>query len=413
MADVGNMHQRESPPDAMGRRLRRRMWLFPLSASLLWAALLEFGARHDRPDTMGRTLLAALVGTIASVGFWYWIMTARAPGTTQFWRIRWLVIQFVVSAWILCTFISPAPLSSLRPTADDFMRAVEKNHTWRARAYLAIGFEFPEPASANLPEHYRLSVRRSFYERALTAAARHGDLALVKAIWPLGSEVDAEWQAAVGYKRRIPWLSHDALRAAADSGHWDVVFFLRSRGITDDAVVMGAAASAGAEPILRRLLDEGANPSMGLVAAARAGRGETVEFLLEAGAEPAAGLTAACESGQLEIARLLLDAGADPQGPIAPRPEQPTIANTPFMAAIRENRLEIVEELIRRGVDVNLWGTYEINEKSWLPTVIQIHPLAYARKLGRLEIADRIVAAGANESLRSEQPAPRTDSDDR
>lgn len=413
MSEIGDLHEREAPSGAMGQRLRRRMWLYPLIAFLLWAALLELAVSRGRPDPSSHVLLAAIAGLIVVVGFWNWMTATLAGGTTQFRRVRWLVIQFVVSAWILCTFISPVPLSSLRPTADDFMRAVEKNHTWRARAYLAIGFELPEPARANLPEHYRLSVRRSFYDRALTAAARHGDLALVKALWPLGSEVDAEWQAAVGYKRRIPWLSHDALRAAADAGHWDVVFFLRSRGITDDAVVMAAAANAGAESILRRLLDEGANPSLGLAAAARAGRGEIVRFLLDAGADPASGLTAACESGRLDIARLLLDAGADPRGSIAPQAERPYVGNAPLMAAIRENRLEIVEELIRRGVDVNLWGTYEIDQKSWLPTVVEVHPLAYARKLGRLEVANRIVAAGGDESLRSARPAPRTDSDDR
>ncbi len=376
------------PEDAereAGRRLRRTMWLFPMTASLLWAALLELEARQELPDPRGRVLLAGLAGTISMIGFGHWIMAARAPETTLFWRVRWLVVQSAASGWILCTCISPVPLSSLRPTADDFMRAVENNQTWRARVFLAIGFADSETASGKLPAAQRLSQFEHFHARALAKAAANGDLPLVSAIWERGSAAHTAWQVAAGYDRSLPWFVEDAVQNAAAAGHWEVLAFLRSHGMSRYGDAISAAAGAGRIDILRRLLDEGDDPNLGLTAAAR--------------------------NGRLDVVRLLLDAGGDPRGFIWPPDKVARIGNSPLMVAIERNQVAVVEELIRRGVDVNFWGTYQIDEKCCLPMPIETHPLSYARQRGRTRIVELLVAAGADESARSERPAPTGDSD--
>jgi len=139
----------------------------------------------------------------------------------------------------------------------------------------------------------------------------------------------------------------------------------REKGLT----VLHQAAGGGHLPILRALLDKGADPDIcsddgetALLKATRAARGgynyatpnqdAAIDLLLHYGASPdepdGKGMTAlilACENGRSDLARKLLDCGAD----INSRAYD---GSTPLSGAVQSRSTSLVKLLLERGADV-------------------------------------------------------------
>jgi ankyrin repeat protein len=95
--------------------------------------------------------------------------------------------------------------------------------------------------------------------------------------------------------------------------------------------LMGAANTENAAPLVRLLLEAGADPN----AAGRNGAGALARAIL---------------GGDVDAARMLLDAGADPRGVKREAPPN----TTPIWAAVALKRREMVDLLLSHGAEVNI-----------------------------------------------------------
>ncbi len=129
-----------------------------------------------------------------------------------------------------------------------------------------------------------------------------------------------------------------------------------------------------------------------LIAAAAGGQAEVARLLVEAGAElefeeEETGMTALCvaaREGHLETLKVLLDAGAD-------KLHSDLASAAPLHAAAAQGRLEVVKELIARGVPVDLPSEKKDDNLGG------ITPLIYAALGGHSEVARYLVEqAGAD-----------------
>jgi ankyrin repeat protein len=192
------------------------------------------------------------------------------------------------------------------------------------------------------------------------------------------------------------------------------------------------AAQNGNAPMIRRLLDAGANPNQIdqttgetiLMVATRTGDADSVRTLLQQGADPNAtepqvqvtALMLAAEAGHTGVVRALLDQEADVHartrtGP-APSPRLPCVnktgcgshgvgiirgglpergsrapipgAMTPLMYAAREGHIEVARLLLDKGAKVN-----EVDKND-------IGPLLMAISNNRIDMARFLIDRGAN-----------------
>ena len=137
------------------------------------------------------------------------------------------------------------------------------------------------------------------FNTALQAACYAGHLQIVDLLLTRGADIHISYD-----EEHYPWTRFDALRRAIDSGHTETV---------------------------KHLLESGAN--------ARASSAKKQVSNLHRAATQNA-----------DIVRMLLDCWAEVDA-------LDDGGNTPIMAAVMENKLEIVELLISRGADVNRYST--------------------------------------------------------
>ncbi|MEA2196345.1 MAG: hypothetical protein QOJ25_396 [Solirubrobacteraceae bacterium] len=172
-------------------------------------------------------------------------------------------------------------------------------------------------------------------------------------------------RCATRQDRGDPWLaSMPPLVRAARVGDAQSTAQLLEDGVDPDSAdedgysALEAACDASTAPIVRSLLDAGADVDAGsagntpLMRAAAHGSTEIVEMLLAAGADihavcdapgPDTALASAATFGHIEIVRRLLQLGALPDG------GDPD--TTPLMVAAEEGNLELVKLLLDAGAD--------------------------------------------------------------
>ena len=160
-------------------------------------------------------------------------------------------------------------------------------------------------------------------------------------------------------------------------------------------LLLFSAADKGCEPLVRRLLAEGAaveardrQGAMPLAHAAESGRPAVVDLLLEHGApinaRDIAGSTAlyhAAEADRMAVVRRLLEKGADPNLP-------GRSGVTPLAAAAFKGNQEIVELLLASGSEPN---GVDATGKA---------PILYAAALGFSPIVRRLLDAGVDVDTR-------------
>ncbi|MEM6344684.1 MAG: ankyrin repeat domain-containing protein [Bacteroidota bacterium] len=195
-------------------------------------------------------------------------------------------------------------------------------------------------------------------EAALIAAAREGDISLIKRLVANGADIDAQTNA-----------QGSALNAAARKGHAEVVRLL---------------LALGADPNVQ-------NNSQGspLNAAARYGHNEIVRILLANGADinaqtngQGSALNAAVRHGKAETVKILLSSGANPN-------VQNSGQGSPLNAAVRREQYELIPLLVANGADINA------------QTNGQGSALNAAARKGQVEAVKLLLALGANPNIQN------------
>ena len=260
---------------------------------------------------------------------------------------------------------------------------------WRLAAPAAAGGQLvtrprgAEPGAENGFALTRLQ-RRTFSqepgERRLHEAAKRADADAVRVLIGDGADVNA--RAGDG-STALLWASY-----------------------TDDLAIADLLLRAGADVDLAN--DLGATP---IWAASRNGSAAMAEKLLAAGADPdvplllgETPLVTASRSGNADVVRMLLERGADVNAPAAR-------SQTPLMFAVAQRHPAVVEVLLEHGAEVDAVSD------AWDQLMAQsphAHPehqmrvlrggntaLMFAARVGALESARHLVAAGARLDLPS------------
>ena len=214
----------------------------------------------------------------------------------------------------------------------------------------------------------------------LVEAARNGDEAALRTLVEQGADVNATGGDG---STALVWASHRDLPASV-------------------ALLIGAGADVD------RSNDLGATP---LWAAGENGSAAVTELLLDAGADPNLALRhgetplmAAARAGSARVAELLLEHGADANAR-GPRNQ------TALMWAVLNRAPDVVKALLDRGTDVHARTVVTVELKAHEPhTHIQNQgwfehgghtALLFAARVGDVESARHLVAAGANVDDRS------------
>ena len=230
---------------------------------------------------------------------------------------------------------------------------------------------------------------------ALVFAAREGHLPVVRKLVEAGADINA--LAADG---------QTALTLSINNGHFDVSYYLVDQGAdvnVQDAQGFTAlyyavearnmevapgfpwVATEDPLPLMRELLDAGADPNLRINAVTRARMHEGTPLVLFATA-----LSRAAFSGDIETTRLLLEYGADPQIKSVQNESALSLAagsgfimGYHFWRPIGE-RLEVIKLLVEEyGLDVNNYDNYGLT------------PLMMAANLGDVEVIKYLIEKGA------------------
>ncbi len=195
---------------------------------------------------------------------------------------------------------------------------------------------------------------------ALFVAIAAGDLVRVRSTLDAGADAKAERLYDTNIDRETYSGTESALLAASRSGHEPIVRLLLERGANPDAAdsltgrtALVDASAKGRLPIVETLLAHGANPStrdaldaQNCLTAAIAGEHSNVaRVLVKAGARvESAAFEQACLRGRLDLAQLCVDAGGD------------VSTSDALKSAAMGGNVETLRWVVKQGVDVKKRG---------------------------------------------------------
>ena len=282
--------------------------------------------------------------------------------------------------------------------ADVAKLLVERGADVNVRSYYVPsasgrGFEGTTPVPNKTTEGFEEFA--SGWLTALMLAARENDVESAKLLVKAGSDINA--QSADGkdalslaffdgsYDVADFLIDNHANVNQADAQHFTPLFWAVDRRNMETAPNFPWMETRDPLPLIKKLLDAGANPNALINSTPRARMREGSPRLVYATA-----LMRAALAGDLELAKLLLAHGADPR--IASKDRETTLmaaSGTGFINGYHRQRspaerLELVKLLVDMGLDVNAADNYGIT------------PLMVAANLGDAEIVKYLISKGAD-----------------
>jgi uncharacterized protein len=290
------------------------------------------------------------------------------------------------------------------------MWAVSEGHDEAARVLIAAG------ADVNARSHYLAAANgRGFEGRTpvasrtdgkaeefasgwltpLMLAARQGDIELARVLVGAGADVDGaagDGKTALalaifnGNYEVASFLADNAADVnKADAQRFTPLFWAVDRRNMETAPNFPWMVTADPMPLIRKLLDAGANPNAIVNNTPRARMREGSPRIVFATA-----LMRAAFAADLELVKLLLDRGADPK--IISRDSETMLSAAAGLAFIHgyhrgrspEERLQVVKLFVQLGNDVNWPDDYGIT------------PLMAAANYGNVPIVQYLIDAGAD-----------------
>jgi ankyrin repeat protein len=294
------------------------------------------------------------------------------------------------------------------------MWAVSEGHTDAARMLIAAG------ANVSARSHYVAAANgRGFEGRTpvasrtdpkteefasgwltpLTLAAREGDVEMARILVSAGADVNAvtgDGKTALalaifnGNYEVASFLVDSKVDVnKADAQRFTPLFYAVDRRNMETAPNFPWMVTADPMPLIRKLLDAGANPNALVNNTPRARMREGSPRIVFATA-----LMRAAFAGDLELVTLLLERGADPK--IMSRDSETMLSAAAGLAFIHgyhrgkspEERLQVVKKFVELGNDVNWHDDYGIT------------PLMAAGNFGSVPIVQYLIDAGADLSAR-------------
>jgi uncharacterized protein len=272
-----------------------------------------------------------------------------------------------------------------------------------------------EIADVLLSAGAKVNTASEYGETPLTLAAANGDAALVKELLQAGADANA-----------AQWSHETALMKAANSGSVESVQLLLDKGaevnVAESAKGQTAlmwAAAEGHSDVVKVLLDHGADVRAAskagfnaLVFSTLKGDAKSIEYELKAGGDPnyavpsGTKLLAMAASGKHEAAALaLILGGADYKA-------TDKTGNSAIHLAAQAGDLELVKELLAKGVDPNIPTAKQsqpiarhaiaVTQDDFrkLAAPGEMTPLMIAARNGHEDIMRMLVAAGGDPELR-------------
>lgn len=228
--------------------------------------------------------------------------------------------------------------------------------------------------------------------RALREVASMGDTEVAQLLLDSGADVNGSPTA---------WTSSPLVNAAA-VGDLKMVRLLLGYGANDRSKALVEAARSSNIELVRLLLRSGADVNFketgaysSFSALEKAAEGDNVEIvshLLHCGADTnisdsgQSALETAAANGNVEIVRLLLNSGVDVVRIEGSTGDDMIPSSTPLQVAARLGHFGVVDELIKRGADVN-----SPPQSQWGRTALE-----GAEEHGRLDTVQLLINAGAN-----------------
>jgi ankyrin repeat protein len=229
----------------------------------------------------------------------------------------------------------------------------------------------------------------------LTLAAREGDVEMARILVNAGADVNAaagDGKTALAlaifngnYEVASFLVDSKADVNKADAQRFTPLFWVVDRRNMETAPNFPWMVTADPMPLIRKLLDAGANPNALVNNTPRARMREGSPRIVFATA-----LMRAAFAGDLELVKLLLDRGADPK--IISRDSETMLSAAAGLAFIHgyhrgkspEERLQVVKLFVELGNDVNWHDDYGIT------------PLMAAGNYGNVPIIQYLIDAGAD-----------------
>ena len=302
------------------------------------------------------------------------------------------------------------------PLAAPLASAIRGGHELIMQGLIAEGANYEHSMLSLAVEHghahiVRCLIRQYPHEQvilseSLVAAIQNNSKSIVELLLDNGADIEHEdsWDGR-------------PLHVAVKSGNLDLLEFLVGRGADINSEeglekydlrcdALQSAASRGHSPMVRFLVEHGADPEMygcsqrnALQLAASGGHAPVVKELLAAGAninsrgQMGTALHCATTGNQPDTVKLLLEHGANAneitatnEGITSPRP-------SPLLRASMDGNLQIVKILLAAGADPNapsiLWGNSEM-------------PLHAAAKIGNIDVLEVLLEHGANVNAQAE-----------